>query len=95
MSGEGAHATHSSTSLATSCPGNVLGKRSTESVEQRSRLTAVGLYTGLSLSLVSLHKYSMGRARGGLSRGSRSHTLVPQGDIMPLGKQVTGHFSAD
>lgn len=71
MSGEGAHATHSSRSLATSCPGNVLGKGSTESVEQRSRLTAVGLYTGLSLSLVSLHKYSMGRTRGWLKQGQQ------------------------
>lgn len=33
-----------------------------------------------------------GEPGGGLSRGSGSHTLAPQGDIMSLGRQVTEHF---
>lgn len=71
-----------------------MGKGPTGSVEQRFGLTAVGLY-GLSLSLASLYKYSKGRiggGGGGFIRGSRRHTLTPQGDIMSLVKQVTGHF---
>lgn len=61
-------------------------------MKQRCSLTAVGLYTGLSLSVLSLHRYTTGRVGGGLNRGNKKHTLASQGDVMSLMKQVTGHF---
>lgn len=73
MSGEGVRPTHRSRWLGHIRPKKMFWGREgpAGSVEQRCSLTVVGRYTGLALSVLSLHKCSTGRARGWLKQGQQ------------------------